>query len=37
MRKSLKKDLKDRKLSDIEPEGPYKIGQLILAQNKSKN
>jgi len=35
-RKTTKKDSRDRKSSDIEAEGPYKIGQLISAQNKSK-
>ena len=35
MRKSSKKDSRDRKASDIELEGPYKAGQLIFAQNKS--
>ena len=37
MRKNQKKELRDRKSSDIEQEGPYKVGQLIFAQNKSKS
>ena len=35
MRKAIKKETRDRKVSDIEIESPYKIGQTILAQNKS--
>ncbi|OMJ83301.1 hypothetical protein SteCoe_15826 [Stentor coeruleus] len=34
MRRGNKKDNRERKSSDIEQEGPFKVNQLILAQNK---
>lgn len=36
MRKSSKKDNKDKKYLETEQEGPFKVNNLILALNKSK-
>lgn len=36
MRKSNKKDNKDKKIIETEQDGPFKVNSLILALNKSK-